>query len=97
MGRYQRFKEKNKRDGYRGMSLADIIFESRLGLRWRDRKGRANEEGRRRGGRWWVKKASGGGLTCLKSRQATIMGPSAWPHSSARISCTLPRLAALRI
>jgi hypothetical protein len=49
------------------MSLAVIIFVRRLGLKRRDSKGRTNEEGRGRGGRWRVGKASGGGRDLLRA------------------------------
>ena len=78
------------------VSQADVFFACSP---WGEEtgRGRANEEGER--ARWEVEgeEASGGGWDLLRAYEGTIVGHSAWPHKRARISCTLPRLAALRI
>jgi hypothetical protein len=78
---YQRFKEKNKRDVIKKCLWRIGFFERRLGLRRRDREGRANEVEGRRGRRWRVKKGTSGGrwdlLRAYKRRSWVGVGHTA--------------------
>lgn len=88
-------REQNERK--KPLSRADIGLAG-LAVEVEETRGRANEVGGWRGGRWRVGKASSseGGIL-LKSLQASIMGRPAWPQHPGRRACTLPRSAALRI